>query len=249
MIWVNAISGCFGAGKPRITATQKSPIRSGGTELARPIREIGAVIRIQSTLGCAIRNDTPDSDLSLPREDPFVGIDLDDCLDSAGNPKGWAQGIVERFSDTYVEISPSGLGLKIWAKGRLPGNVAGVKVGDGCIGIYDRSRYFSVTGCVFRGSPLEVEDHAADLISLDERLAGATQKRWSLQPLEGGRIPYGQQHNTLVSIAGRLRARRVCDEAIDVCLQVVNERQCEKPGPRVHISEIVRSSRKWGATA
>ncbi len=183
-------------------------------------------------------------------EDPFVGIDLDDCLDAQGTLKNWAHGIVERFSDTYTEISPSGQGLKIWAKGRLPANVPGARVGDGQIEIYDRSRYFTVTGCVFRGAPLEVEDHAADVLLLYERLIHRKDKpRWPLQPLDGGRIPYGQQHNALVSIAGTLRARRVCDEAIEACLHIVNERQCERPGPRVHIAQLVRSSRKWGATA
>ena len=180
-------------------------------------------------------------------DDPFVGIDLDDCLDADGKLKLWAQGIVERFSDTYIEISPSGLGMKIWTKGQLPGNVAGVKIGDGQIEMYDRSRYFTMTGHVFRGALHEVEDHAADLLLLYERLVGGKNRRWPLQPLEGGRILYGQQHNTLVSIAGTLRARRVCDEAIEARLQIVNERQCERPGPRVHISQLVRSSRKWGA--
>lgn len=179
-------------------------------------------------------------------DDPFVGIDLDDCLDESGALKSWAHGIVERFSDTYVEISPSGQGLKIWARGDLPANVAGVRVGDGQIEMYDHARYFTVTGRVFKGAPLEVEHHTADLLLLYERLTRATHKsRWPLQPLEGGRIPYGQQHNTLVSIVGTLRARRVCDEAIEACLQIVNERQCERPGPRAHISRLVRSSRRW----
>jgi hypothetical protein len=184
-------------------------------------------------------------------QDPFVGIDLDDCLDANGRLKPWAQGIVERFSDTYIEISPSGQGLKIWAQGQLPANVPGVRVGDGQIEMYDHARYFTVTGQVFRRGPLEVEDHAADVRLLYDRLVVQKQKssRWPLQPLEGGRIPYGQQHNTLVSIAGTLRARRVCDEAIEACLQIVNERQCERPGPRVNISQLVRSSRRWGETA
>jgi primase-polymerase (primpol)-like protein len=182
-------------------------------------------------------------------EDPFVGIDLDDCLDSDGSLKIWAQGLVERFGDTYIEVSPSNEGLKIWARGHLPTNIPGVRVGDGQIEMYDRARYFTVTGRAFRGAPLEVEDHAADILVLYQRLTGTKNRRWQLQPLEGGRIPYGQQHNTLVSIAGTLRARRICDEAIEACLQIVNERQCERPGPRVHISQLVRSSRKWGATA
>lgn len=181
--------------------------------------------------------------------DPFVGVDLDDCLDEAGALKPWARGIVERFGDTYIEISPSGRGLKIWAIGSLPANVAGVRVGDGQIEMYDHARYFAVTGRRFNDALLEVEDHTADILRLYEHLLAGKKSRWPLQPVEGGRIPYGQQHNILVSIAGTLRARRVCDEAIEACLQVVNERQCERPGPRIHISQIVRSSRKWGAMA
>jgi primase-polymerase (primpol)-like protein len=53
------------------------------------------------------------------KSDPFAGIDLDDSLD-AGEPKQWARGMIERFSDTYTEISPSGRGLKIWVRGALP---------------------------------------------------------------------------------------------------------------------------------
>ncbi|MGD1095857.1 MAG: hypothetical protein ABSB35_28175, partial [Bryobacteraceae bacterium] len=69
-------------------------------------------------------------------DDPFCGIDLDDSLDVDGNVKPWAFGIVERFSDTYMEVSPSGYGLKIWARGSLPLNLPGVKVADGQIELY-----------------------------------------------------------------------------------------------------------------
>lgn len=34
--------------------------------------------------------------------------------------------IVERFSDTYTEISPSGAGLRIWARGAVPANFGGL---------------------------------------------------------------------------------------------------------------------------
>src|SRR5262245_23338001 len=67
------------------------------------------------------------------RQDAFCGIDLDDALDSEGKLKLWAQGIVEQFSDTFMEISPSGAGLKIWARGTVPTNIAGITVGDGAI--------------------------------------------------------------------------------------------------------------------
>jgi len=175
----------------------------------------------------------------------FVGIDLDDCLDGETNIKPWAAGIVERFSDSYTEVSPSGCGLKIWARGSLPANLPGVKVENGQVEMYDHARYFTVTGRTFCGAPLEVEHHEQDLLLLYEHLRLAKRHSWPLQPLEGGRIPYGQQHSMLVSIAGTLRARRLCEEAIEACLQIVNAKQCERPGTPENIRRIVRSSRHW----
>jgi hypothetical protein len=180
--------------------------------------------------------------------DPFAGIDLDDCLDGE-ELKEWARGMVERFSDTYMEISPSGCGLKIWVRGVLPENVPGAKVKDenGGIEIYDRGRYFAVTGRAFRGAPLQIEDHAKDLLALYARMRPAAGKRtWPVQPKSDGLIPYGQQHNTLVSIAGTLRARRVCDAAIEACLMAIAKHQCERPMEAAHISRIVRSTSTWG---
>jgi len=180
-------------------------------------------------------------------EDGLVGIDLDDCLTPEGKLKEWACGIVERFGDSYSEISPSRLGIKIWARGKLPENVPGVKVADGSIEMYDHARYFTVTGNVFHGAPRHVEDHAADLLRLYEHLVRPRNaKDWPLQPLAGGRIPHGQQHQTLLSVCGTLRARRVCDEAIMACLQAMNHRQCEQPGTPEAIARMVRSTRTWG---
>jgi hypothetical protein len=148
-----------------------------------------------------------------------------------------------------MEISPSSRGLKLWARGELPANMPKVRVEGGGVELYDHARYFTFTGRRFRGAPLQVEDHAADVLRLYEHLTKGKTKTWPLQPLQGGRIPYGQQHSTLVSIAGTLRARRVCEEAIEACLQMVNARQCERPGQPVDISRIVRSTRRWAGGA
>lgn len=40
----------------------------------------------------------------------IVGIDLDHCIED-GKPLPWAKEIVDRFSATYVEVSPSGRGI------------------------------------------------------------------------------------------------------------------------------------------
>ncbi len=53
--------------------------------------------------------------------DPFCGIDLDNCYPSdAAECAPWAAGILERFSDTYSEESPSETGVKIWCRAKAP---------------------------------------------------------------------------------------------------------------------------------
>lgn len=74
--------------------------------------------------------------------DPFCGIDLDDCRDStSGKIATWALKIIKKF-DSYTEVSPSKTGLKIFIKGRLPGG--GIKTKH--IEVYDKLRFFTVTG-------------------------------------------------------------------------------------------------------
>lgn len=67
-------------------------------------------------------------------------------------------------------------------------------------------------------------------------------KGWLPQPLPDGVIPYGQQYNTIVSLCGTLRRRRIRGEAILACLLIVSEKQRERPGPRG------RTSRAWFGT-
>lgn len=79
------------------------------------------------------------------KDDPYVGIDLDGCIDQeTGEVAPWAYDIVRRI-DSYTEISPSGTGLHIIAKGRLPGPSRRTKA----IEVYEYGRFFTVTGRVF----------------------------------------------------------------------------------------------------
>ena len=83
-------------------------------------------------------------------DDPYCGIDLDDCLDAQGELKDWAKPIVDRIKGVgYGERSPSGHGIKFWTRATLP-TEAKHKVyivkGADAIEAYDRLRYFTVTG-------------------------------------------------------------------------------------------------------
>lgn len=85
--------------------------------------------------------------------DDFVGVDLDHCLDAeTGTVEPWAQAIVDTI-DSYTEITPSGEGLRIFARGSLPAK--GRKRGN--FEIYENGRYLTVTGRHLEGTPLTVE--------------------------------------------------------------------------------------------
>lgn len=67
--------------------------------------------------------------------------------------------------------------------------------------------------------------------------------RRSAGPTEavGAKIPYGRQHDTLVSLAGSMRRRGLGVEEIDAALQEVNRRRCEVPGPPENVRRIAES--------
>jgi hypothetical protein len=93
------------------------------------------------------------------KEDPFAGIDIDDCLDDAGQLMEWAQPIVEKLYDTYLEVSPGGHGLKAFVCGKLAKAITDLVIADGQIELYDHARFFTTTGRRFNDAPLEVEEH------------------------------------------------------------------------------------------
>ena len=88
---------------------------------------------------------------ALTSDDDICGIDLDDVIDDDGNMVVWAESILDEL-DTYVEISPSGRGVKAFVfAGDLPTNWNNrVSVAAGAIEVYDRDRYFTVTGDTFK---------------------------------------------------------------------------------------------------
>ena len=97
-------------------------------------------------------------------DDPFTGIDLDDCIDDAGELAPWAREIVDTMQ-TYTEVSPSGTGVKLWVIGEVPTSVKTKQ-----IEIYSRARYFTVTGQQLPGTPGTIRNVNGDLTALYESL-------------------------------------------------------------------------------
>ncbi len=180
--------------------------------------------------------------------DPFCGIDLDNCYPSDAAPcTSWAEGILERFADTYGEESPSGKGVKIWCRARPP-RCGRWPVEDGAIEVYDRLRYFTVTGRSNR--VLNLADHQHDIERLvdnldQERYATLSRSTIASGMIAGGTIPQGQRHPALVSFAGTMWKRGMDLKAIEAALLVVNAEQCDPPYPPDHIHKIVASMSRW----
>jgi hypothetical protein len=106
----------------------------------------------------AIRTDKSYSGVGyvFAKDDPFVGVDLDDCRDPAsGTIKPWAEKLIAEL-DTYAEISPSKTGVKLWCKATLPTDQTGKRTNyeDGQIELYQSGRYFAVTGQAVSSRPI-----------------------------------------------------------------------------------------------
>jgi len=94
--------------------------------------------------------------IGIMTDSSFVGFDFDGCRSpQTGEITKWAQEVIDllRYSGAYVEITPSGYGVRAYAFGSLPDGTRrfsvavsagfGEKVG---IEVYNQARYFTVTG-------------------------------------------------------------------------------------------------------
>jgi len=104
--------------------------------------------------------------------DPYVGVDLDDCRDpDTGQLTEWAKDIVRRL-DSYTEASPSGTGVHVIIRGDLP-DTAGNRNDD--VELYDRDRYFTVTGRHLSLTPGTVNERTDVLEAVHEEYVVLTE--------------------------------------------------------------------------
>jgi primase-polymerase (primpol)-like protein len=96
--------------------------------------------------------------------DPFVGIDLDKCI-ADGRLLPWAWAILAAL-DSYTEVSPSATGTHTFVRATLP--PGGKRAG--AVELYDRARFFTLTGARLDYLPPTVEERQAPLAALHARL-------------------------------------------------------------------------------
>jgi hypothetical protein len=111
-------------------------------------------------------------------DDLFTGVDLDKCRDpKTGEIEPWAQDIITRLS-SYTELSPSGRGVHILVKGKLPPGPRR----KGKIEMYDRGRYFTMTGHHLEGSPATIETRQTALDTLHKEIFSKSSKESQQTP-------------------------------------------------------------------
>jgi len=137
-------------------------------------------------------------------EPPFIGVDIDKSLDLT----------IPKKLQSYTEYSPSGKGLHILGKGSIPSayKTQGLE-------IYNRGRFFTVTGNVVPGFPKALNDLTATLHSyFVNKNTPSTNKGndWMSEVL--GNLRPGNLHDSAVKLIGKLHRNRVDKEAIRAML-------------------------------
>jgi hypothetical protein len=113
--------------------------------------------------------------------DPYTGIDLDKCRDpETGEFEPWARELIQEIG-TYTEISPSGRGVHMFVRAKLPG--AGHRAGQ--IEIYSSGRYFTVTGESVPDTPdlIAERQELIDRLYSEGRTSLKNQPRTTKKPL------------------------------------------------------------------
>ena len=118
----------------------------------------------------------------LTREDPYVGLDFDNCRCPAfDGVTPWANSLdtvlpeiadhVRRLN-SYTERSPSARGIRIFLKGTLP--VDGKR--KGAIEVYQNGRYVTVTGRAIDGFPRTIEPRQMEIDAFYKQVFGTMEK-------------------------------------------------------------------------
>ncbi|APC08286.1 AAA family ATPase [Neomoorella thermoacetica] len=139
--------------------------------------------------------------LALTETDDLIGIDLDHCVNpETGEITDQVMEIIEKIN-SYTEISPSGVGIRIIAKvsnktslpeGRKAGNVE----------FYTSSRYLTLTGNHLQGTPAEICERQAEVGAFVQEYFGGVGIEQTTEEL--GDTPSNAEIAALLKVADQL---------------------------------------------
>lgn len=149
-------------GKRKWTKEPINPNRGGHASSTNP----ATWGTFEGALAAYREHDLDGAGFVFAADDPYAGVDLDDCRDPhTGDVAPWAQAIIDKLG-SYCEISPTGTGVKIFLKGKVPsgGNR------KGSIEMYDHGRFFCMTGHQVEGTPSRILHRPNALAQLHREL-------------------------------------------------------------------------------
>ncbi len=105
------------------------------------------------------------------KEDPFMGIDLDDSVKN-GNMELQAQAYIDKIY-SYGELSPSGNGVHVITKAKIPGP----RRRNGNVEIYEDGRFFTITGDHLEDTPATIEGKQKEIESFYNDVFGREEEK------------------------------------------------------------------------
>jgi hypothetical protein len=103
-------------------------------------------------------------------DNPFCGIDFDHCVEPGGQIAADVLAEVDALA-SYGEVSPSGTGVHVYLRGKLPPGGCRFEATEPHIEFYDRGRFFTFTGQHLIGTPTAIEDRQEALDAAHARAA------------------------------------------------------------------------------
>jgi hypothetical protein len=152
--------------------------------------------------------------------DGIVGLDLDDCI-SNGVPTDAAMEILRITGCQYVELSPSGTGLRGFGYRSGATSIRGTANGTK-VEMYSDVRYLTVTGNALQAGPL------VELVGWDEIRTSIVSSR-SLTPLSTEETEVTEEMDSISSVSS---VSSVCGQATS--LEFPDETIPNGPGHRQH---------------
>ena len=173
--------------------------------------------------------------------DGLAGIDLDNCRDpKTGELHGLAQNVVDKAREigAYVEVSPSGTGVKIFGRSSRPSlELNYADEGEPTAKLFSGPRYFAVTE---KGEG----DPTADISWLLEVLTPEEKERSEASPLPEV-VSAGGRNETLFREAARFRRQGLSEKEIAAALQAINKERCKPPLASQDVARIAKSAARY----
>jgi len=125
--------------------------------------------------------------------DGFVGIDFDHCVSPETGAIAPAAAVWTTRFETYAEYSPSGTGVHVIARGKLPGpgNKRTLPADESiAVEMYDKARFFTFTGRRLNTHPLEINDSQLPVNETHRHLMRATFEEKKIEIRASGLEPF-----------------------------------------------------------